>query len=603
MRRKRKFLSLGVCLVVVVLLASLITGCAGPSDGNGNGNGNGDEDGEPIYGGVLNVLVTQEPIYFDDAIGSHYSVTSVQECLWSGNWARGPAGGYGSDDTPWIVVSNQLSDKTGYIAESYEIHDDYLIFNLRPGVKWHDQYPCNGREVTPDDVVFSFERQMTLDTAYLKKSYPHVAAAMDVYEVDEDTVRIDCDPAQMPELLTMIDYIYIYPRDAVELYGDMNDWENSIGTGAFTLEEYVEGSHLYYERNDDWWMTYPVIGSPSDGDELPYLDGFRIYIQPDYSTGDALFTTGQVDRLLADTTRAQSLIDLPGVQYRKYLETATTPTLFVRMDKEGQPWSDIRVRQAMQLAIDNQQIIDGLYGGDGEILCWPIWDTPEVEDAYVSLAELADDMIEVDHDDAELPDEISVADLFGHDVELAQALMDKAGYGAGFTAEVVCLATSQFQMDNITAVKAMLADINITLELNPMDYASWTTQWATGGFNDMFIGAYSGVGTYFKGINWSGPSMFNGSQVDDPVLNDYRDQMLEAYPDEAAVDVIHTEMIPYLLEQCYAIQTAGCYSYNIWHAWVKNYTGEGGIGYYKTIGVDRNAFIWVDEDLKEDMGF
>ncbi len=595
MRRERKFLSLGLCLVVVALLASLITGCAG--DGGNGGNGGNGGTNEPIYGGILNAVTNLEPVYFDDAIGSHYSVTSTQECLWSGDWARGPAGGYGSDDTPWIVVSNNLEDKMGYIAETYEIGDDYLIFDLRPGVHWFDMYPCNGRAVTVDDVVFSYERQMTLDTAYLKKSYPHVAAAMDVYAVDEDTVRIDCDPAQMPELLTMIDYIYIYPEDAVELYGDLNDWENAIGTGAFTLEEYVEGSYLYYERNDDWWMTYPVIGSPSDGDELPYLDGFRVYIQPDYSTSDSLFRTGQIDRYLAESSRAQDLITLEGVQYVKYMETANAPTLFMRMDKEGEPWSDIRVRQAMQLAINNPQVLDQLYDGDGTILNWPIWDTPEVEDAYLSLAELDDYMIEVGDDDTE----ISIADLFGYNLELAQSLMDDAGYSEGFACDVVCLATSQFNLDNTQAVAAMLDDINITLTLNPLDYATWTTQWATGGFNAMFMGSYAGVGTYFKGINWSGTSMFNASQVDDPVLNDYRDQMLEAYPNTAAVDAIHREMLPYLLEQCYAIQSAGCYWYSMWWPWLKNYTGEGGIGYYKGTGVDRNAFIWIDEDLRESM--
>ena len=147
----------------------------------------------------------------------------------------------------------------------------------------------------------------------------------------------------------------------------------------------------------------------------------------------------------------------------------------------------------------------------------------------------------------------------------------------------------------------MLADIGIELELKPVDYATYTVTWALGTYPEMLYAGMSGVGTYFKGINWSGTSMFNASQVDDPVLNDYRDQMLEAYPDEAAVDAIHVEMIPYLLEQCYAIQTAGAYSYTIWHPWLKNYTGEGGIGYYKTIGVDRDAFIWVDEDLRESM--
>ena len=67
--------------------------------------------------------------------------------------------------------------------------------------------------------------------------------------------------------------LLIYPQDAIELYGDMNDWERAIGTGAFTIEEYVEGSYLYYERNPDYWQTNPI--GPGEGDQLPYLDSIR----------------------------------------------------------------------------------------------------------------------------------------------------------------------------------------------------------------------------------------------------------------------------------------------------------------------------------------
>jgi peptide/nickel transport system substrate-binding protein len=599
MIRKKKFLSLLVCLMVVGLMASLISGCAGGNGGNG-GNG-GDGDDTPQYGGVLNVLVGADPTYFDDAIGPHYSTSGCAECLWSGDWTKGKAGGYGTGETAWIVVTNRIDQKIGYIAESYEIGDDYLIFNLRDGVHWHDKYPASGREVTADDVVFSIERQMTLDTAYLKKSYGHVAAAMSVSKVDEDTVRIDCDSTQMAELLTMIDFMYIYPQDAVELYGDMNDWENTTGTGAFTLEEYLPGSSMYYERNPDWWMTNPI--GPGEGDQLPYIDGYNVYIQPDFATQDSLFRTGQTDRHRCDTIRAQALLqDLPDVEYETYFETANSRVIFMRMDKEDKPWADVRVRQAMQLAIDNQQLLDELYDGDGRILYWPIWDTPEVADGYVSLAELDDDMIELDHDDDELPTEISVADLWGQDLELAQALLSAAGYPDGFEAEIL-VYNYQFDLDSIQAVVAMLDEVGIELTLDPVDYASWTTAWALGSYDELFYCTCAGVATYFKGINWSGTSMFNTSNVDDPVLNDYRDQMLAVYPDENAALAIHAEMMPYLLEQCYAIQTVGAEFYVMWWPWVKNYNGEGGIGYYKTINPDANAFLWIDEDLKEDMGY
>ncbi len=599
MIQKRKVLSLVVCLMIVGLIASLISGCA-PSGNGGDGDGDGDGDNTPIYGGELNVLVGADPSYFDDAIGPHNNTSGPYECLWSGDWGAGVAGGYGRETTQWIVISNNMGDKTGYIAESYEIGDDYIIFHLRDGVKFHDKFPANGREVTADDVVFSIERQMTLATGYLKTGYMHVVAAMDVYKVDEDTVRIDCDEAQMTELLTLIDYIYIYPQDVIELYGDMNDWERAIGTGAFILEDYTLGSSLDYVKNPDWWMTYPVLGSPSDGDELPYLDGYHVYIQPDYSTQDSLFRLGQVDILLCDNIRAQELKDLPGVNYKTYFETANARLIFMRLDKEDKPWADVRVRQAMQLAIDNQLLVDQLYDGDGFALYWPIWDTPEVGDAFVSLDELDDDMIEVQTDPE--PTEISVADLFDQNLELAQQLMDAAGYPDGFQAEIL-VYNAQFDLDSIQAVMSMLDNIGIELTIDAVDLTSWYTSWALGSYNELFYGAWAGVATYMKGINWSGTSMYNASNVDDPILNDYRDQMLAAYPDQDAVNDLHAEMMPYLLEQCYAIQTAGAEYYVLWWDWVKNYSGEGGIGYYKTINPDRFAFIWVDEDLKESMGY
>jgi peptide/nickel transport system substrate-binding protein len=597
MLQKRKFLSLVLCLMIVGLIASLISGCA-PS---GNG-GDGDDVEIPQYGGELTLAIVADPIGWDDCINPHYNTSGPYECLWSGDWAKGPAGGYGTGKCDWAIGElNRLEHKSGYIAESYEIHDDYIIFHLRDGVKFHDKYPCNGRELTADDVVFSLERQMTLDTAYLKKSYPQVAAAMTISKVDEDTVRIDCDSEQMPELLTLIDFMYIYPKDVIELYGDMNDWERAIGTGAFTLKEYVPGSSMYYQRNPDWWMINPI--GPGEGDQLPYIDGYTALIQPDFATQDSLFRTGQVDTHYCDCIRAEELKDLPGVEYKTYFETANARVIFMRLDKEDKPWADVRVRQAMQLAIDNQKLVDQLYNGDGEILYWPVYYCKEYANPYVPLEDLDDDTIEV------LPGEsISVADLFGYNLELAQELMAEAGYPTGFQAQVD-VYNYYIDLDSLQVVVNMLAEIGIELTINAVDYATWTGTQFNRSYNDMLYGLYAGIGSYFKGINWSSVGvsdiarMFNASNIDDPVLNEYRDQMLAAYPDEAEVDSIHREMLPYLMEQCYVIQTAGPNTYRLWWPWVKNYSGEASVGYYKTINPDRWAYVWIDQELKEDMGY
>jgi peptide/nickel transport system substrate-binding protein len=289
------------------------------------------------------------------------------------------------------------------------------------------------------------------------------------------------------------------------------------------------------------------------------------------------------------------LKDLPGVDYVTFSEGGSV--LFMRLDQEGAPWTDVRVRQAMQLAINNQQMVDQLYGGDGETLYWPVFYAPEYAGAYVPLEDLDDDTFEV------LPGEtISVADLFGYNLELAQALMEDAGYGEGFQVQVDCY-NYYLYIDQMQVVVNMLADIGIEVELKPVDYSTYTMTWVLGTYPEMMYAGMSGVATYFKGINWSGTSMFNASNIDDPVLNDYRDQMLAAYPDEAAVDQIHTEMIPYLLEQCYGIQTVSFNTYRLWHPWVKNYSGEGSLGYYKSYVEGWAQYGWIDQDLKESMGY
>ena len=596
MIQKRKVLALVGCLMVIGLIASLISGCA-PSGNGGDGNGGGDGDDTPQYGGELVLFTTADPTYFDDAIGAHYSTTGPYQCLWGGDWAKGIAGGYGTNDCDWYVRGeiNRLEYKTGKIAEDWDIGDDYIEFYLRDGMKWHDKFPTNGREVTADDVVFSWERQITLDTAYFKQSYPYLASSLSISKVNENTVRFECPSEYLTELITLIEFVYIYPQDAIELYGDMNDWENVIGTGAYTLENYVPGSYLYYEKNPLYWGTNPV--GPGQGDQLPYLDSVRVLIQPDIATVDSLFTTGQLDLTTADSDRAGELKNLPDVNYNKFLDGAIKGVIYMRTDRNDKPYGDVRVRQALQLAIDNQQIVDQYFGGEAEVLYWPVYECKEYAGAYVPVEDLDDDMIENIVEDTD----ISVADLFGYDPELAQELLEDAGYPDGFQAEIVYYNLYIYD-DVIQMVQSMWADIGVDLDLIPVDYSTSITTQYLRNYDDMLWGTFAGVGTYFKGINWQGTSMFNASYVDDPILNEYRDQMIAAYPDENEVDQIHTEMLPYLLEQCYVIQTAAHYTYAFWWPWLKNYSGEGAIGYYGGAS-SWTPYVWIDQDLKEAMGY
>ena len=68
-------------------------------------------------------------------------------------------------------------------------------------------------------------------------------------------------------------------REVIETHGYMKDWRNVVGTGPFMISDYVEGSTLTYERNPDYWLTDPVF--PDLANQLPYLDGIKLFIMPD----------------------------------------------------------------------------------------------------------------------------------------------------------------------------------------------------------------------------------------------------------------------------------------------------------------------------------
>ena len=124
----------------------------------------GAETGKPQYGGEFNLCMHQAMEGWDQAFtkGSFYQVSLVSETLLQGDWTKGAAGGYGTHETAWINTGLPLDMQglmTGMLAESYEVVDPVtFVFKIRRGVHFHDRPPTNGREMTADDVVFSFKR-------------------------------------------------------------------------------------------------------------------------------------------------------------------------------------------------------------------------------------------------------------------------------------------------------------------------------------------------------------------------------------------------------------------------------------------------------------
>ena len=252
---------------------------------------------EPTYGGVLVQGLAAGPSIFDTTEGGKWMAPTLKltnESLLTGDWAKGPAG---TAEENWRYVDGMPNPDVlaGALAESWDLADPQtLVLTIRQGVHWHDKPPTNGREMTADDIAFSLNRLWDSPKSYQASSMPRGSFIESITATDKWTVTIRTLPGKTGEVWeAAVGWSRIVPRDAVEFYGDLNDWENTIGTGPFILTDYIDQSSVTFERNANYWMKDPL--RPQN--QLPYVDGVKWLIIPDLSTRLAALRTAKVDML------------------------------------------------------------------------------------------------------------------------------------------------------------------------------------------------------------------------------------------------------------------------------------------------------------------
>src|SRR5690349_14269008 len=144
------------------------------------------------------------------------------------------------------------------LAESWsQPNDRTYVFKLRKGVRWHPKPPVNGRELTADDVKYTYDRFLQVKGNPNRSMLGHVEK-IDV--IDRYTVKFTLSEP----FGWFLDYLantvmWIVPREAVEQFGDLRRWEACIGTGPWMLERYEPNTRLTFVRNTDYF----VPGLPS----------------------------------------------------------------------------------------------------------------------------------------------------------------------------------------------------------------------------------------------------------------------------------------------------------------------------------------------------
>lgn len=253
------------------------------------------------------------------------------------------------DTLLWKDVSGEYLP---WLAESYEQSDDGLTytFTLRPDIRWQD-----GEALTADDVVFTFDYHAAQDLSpqIIVQPLPTIA---EVVAVDERTVEFRLESPTAIFLDAVADAVPIVPEhiwSSIEDAPTATDLAVLVGSGPYRLTSYSEGEGSYlYEANDDYFLGTPFVDRIENlpvGDELSALLSGGL---------DAAGGSGLRPEVLApfESDDAYGIIEAP--------PGSAMDALYWNLGRGG-ALADPAFRHACARAIDRQDIVERLFGGNG----------------------------------------------------------------------------------------------------------------------------------------------------------------------------------------------------------------------------------------------
>jgi peptide/nickel transport system substrate-binding protein len=323
---RRDFLKAG-------LAGSLAVGTAGLLDACGTGNTikafTTSNVGKPRYGGTLRAGLTGGSTA--DTLDPLTAVTNVDFSRIDNLYE--PLVGLTPDAQPVYVLAEELTSNKD--ATEWTIR-------VKQGITFH-----NGKDLTADDVIYTFQ-------TVLNPKAPGSAAAglasidaKGMTKLDTYTVRIPCSTpfATLSEALAIPGYSDIIPVG----YNPAAP----VGTGAFRLKSFSPGTQSTFVRYGDYWQT-----------GLPYLDEIVITDYADQTSQVSALLAGQVD--VVNLLSADVISEVQGEGKNILLSEGGGWNPFtLRVD--AKPFNDVRVRQALRLVVDRQQMLDLVFGGFGTI--------------------------------------------------------------------------------------------------------------------------------------------------------------------------------------------------------------------------------------------
>lgn len=329
------------------------------------------------------------------------------------------------------------------LAESWQQLDDKTMqFKLRKGIKFH-----NGDDFTAEDVKFSFERMM---------NSPRIAFVLPPIEridvVDDYTVNIVTKTPFGPLLAHLSHPALGMVSKKLLTENPEALKEKPIGTGSYKFKEWIYGDKLVLEKNEDFY----------DKNErgLKYIIFKNVVEASNRAIG---LETGEID-----IATPISSVDEENIKNNPKLQLLTKPSIsytYIGMNMTKAPLNDIRVRKAINYAIDKQAIIDVILNGNGKIATSPI-----------------------------APGVFGFTDKtknYEYNVEKAKELMKEAGYENGFTTSILVFS-GEANTQTAEIVQAYLKEIGIDLKIEIVEVSAYWDM-TERGVHNLFLGSWGVV--------------------------------------------------------------------------------------------------------------
>ena len=335
-------------------------------------------------------------------------------------------GAFNTGDQTWKPV----------VAEGFEQKSPTeFVFKLRKGVKFHNLEPVNGRELTSEDLKYSYERLRDHPKSQNGGFFKSFVDKMET--PDQYTFRL---VTKQPYAETLFEMGYwnraIVAKEAAEKFSDLS--QNAIGAGPYIMTEYVRGERLKLKKNPDYFDK-----------NLPHLDGISWVTILDQNTLLQAYKSDQLDingTLLTkldyeDLRRNDKMVNLkyPALHYGWFGMNAT-----------AKPFSDKRVREALYAAIDRKEFVDKVGLGEG---------TPQAVlsnglNFYVLSQE-------------------EIKPYVTPDLKKAKDLLTAAGYPNGFDMDIDTSGGVQLYIDHAEVLVAQLKKIGVNAKLRLSDLSTF----------------------------------------------------------------------------------------------------------------------------------